>query len=383
MIGEELLFKTNNVSFPKRYNIRKGGIYFNNNEYNFDGKMIKEIIGFVNGANSRYSGSNIPIIFDFGNIKFKDKLTYIILECICNYIMSSCNRKVIIGCSVKNTIWTEGIRSTPLQILSTGKKNSFSKFQEKFRSEIYERHYRRIISASEWDDEYLNCKIMEQVDWFLKNLQVDRDNRSAMAEVVSELAGNVHDHTDGDCLIDIDVTREYEKESSEGKYYGLNLVVLNFSKKLFGEGIKEKIQKDDTLGERFTTVKESFENHKSFFDEDTYIEEDFYNITAFQHKISGRNRNYTNGGTGLTKLIRSLEERSDTHNCYMVSGERAIFFRQELLNYNEDKWIGFNECNDYFNTRPSDDVLGVGHIYMPGTAYNLNFAMRKEGSENE
>ena len=78
-----------------------------------------------------------------------------------------------------------------------------------------------------------------------------------------------------------------------------------------------------------------------------------------------------------------MEERSDTHNCYMVSGERAIFFRQELLNYNEDKWIGFNECNDYFNNRPSNSVLGLGHIYMPGTAYNLNFAMRKEGSENE
>lgn len=379
MLDDELILLKNKGALPKRFEIVNGGIYYKNNEYNFDGIKIKEIINFLYSVNKKYKVSYIPIILDLGVIEFKDKLTYIILECLCNYIMSKTNRKVIVSCTVKKNIWTEGIVSSALPILSTGKKGSFAKFNEKFSNEIYRRHYRRIITEQEWDDDkYLNCKIMEQVDWFLKNLHVDKSNRDAMSEVVSELAGNVHDHTSGDCLIDIDVTEEYEKENSDGEFYGLNLVVLNFSEKLFGEGIKEKLQFDDNLNERHKMVKDAFALHKKLFDGKIYLEEDFYNITAFQHKISGRNKKYINGGTGLTKLIHSLEERSETHNCYMISGNKSLFFRQEFLNFNEDNWIGFNEHNDYLNEMPDLSVLGGSYIYFPGTAYNLNFAMRRD-----
>lgn len=377
MVGDILLFEKNQVITTKGCKIKRDGIHYENKGNLFDGNKIKDIIGFVRFVEKKYKGTNIPIIFDLGNIEFKDKLTIVIFECICNYIMGVLGRKVVVLCSVKKTIWTEGIVSSPLPILSTGKKGSFEKFQLKFKNEIYGRHYRRIILAQEWNDKYLNSKIMEQIDWFLKNLYVDKEYRAAMAEVVSELVGNVHDHTNGDCLVDIDVTTEYEKENAEGKYYGLNLVVLNFSNNLFGDEIKKKINKADKQTERFEYVKSAYINHQKLFNEHYYEEDDFYNISAFQHKISGR-ENYTNGGTGLTKLIYSLEERSDTHNCYMISGERAIFFRQELLNYNKEKWIGFNKSNDYYNEKPDDAVLGKSYIYMPGTAYNLNFAIRKE-----
>lgn len=384
MLGEELLLEKNKTAGPKRFHVSNGCIYYQNNTYRLDGDIIKEIIAFVKAAAVKYGRTCIPIVLDLGKIEFKDKLTYVTLECICNYIMERYHTRIIIGCSVKHNIWTEGFQSSVLPILSTGKNNSFKKFSEKYKNEIYGRHYRRIISESEWEkDIFLNSKIMEQVNWFLKNLHVEKRNRDAMSEVVSELAGNVHDHTNGDCLIDIDVTSEYDKQDSEGTFYGLNLVVVNFSETLFGDGVKTKILSDDILNERFDLVKKAYDNHKKFFEDGVYEEEDFYNISAFQHKISGRTKRYTNGGTGLTKLIRSLEESSDTHNCYMISGDHSVFFKQDYLNYNKDNWIGFNDSNDYINDCQGENVIGGSYIYFPGTAYNLNFAMRKEEKNEE
>lgn len=379
MLGEELLLDKNETIGPKRFKVSNGCIYYRNNKEKFNGDTIKEIIAFIKAAIVKYGKTSIPIVLDLGRIQFEDKLTYIILECICNYIMENYRIRIIIGCSVKHNIWAEGFQSSVLPILSTGKKDDFRKFSEKYKYEIYGRHYRRIISETEWEkDIYLNSKIMEQVNWFLKNLHVERKNRDAMSEVVSELAGNVHDHTNGDCLIDIDVTSEYDKKDSDGTFYGLNLVVINFSETLFGDGVKARLSSDDMLNERYDIVRMAYSNHKKFFKKGVYEEDDFYNISAFQHKISGRTKRYTNGGTGLTKLIRSLEESSDTHNCYMISGTHSVFFKQDYLNFNRENWIGFNDSNDYLNDGPGKGVIGEGYIYFPGTAYNLNFAMRKE-----
>lgn len=378
MTDENLLFEWNTAKTPKRCNIRNGGIYYQNKVSMFDGTKIKEIIGFIKSAQSKYKSSNIPIILDLGKIMFKDKLTYIILECICYHVITEFKRKIIILSNIQNTIWTEGIYSSVLPFLSMAKSDSFARFKDKFNGEIYGKHYRKIIKTQDWEDPYLNSKIMEQVDWFLKNLQVDKENRNALSEVVSELAGNVYDHVNSDCLIDIDVTSEYERKDDSGEYYGVNLVVLNFSSKLFGDGIRKKLKYGSNFNERFHVVQQAYDNHKKYFDNKTYLEEDFFNITAFQHKVSGREEYFTNGGTGLTKLIYSLQERSEMHNCYMISGRRAIFFKQELIQYNGEKWIGFNEGNNYYDEKPSSHVLGGSYIFFPGTAYNLNFVMRKE-----
>ena len=381
MENDEYIFTYNQNGMKKRPIIKADGIHYENKKKLVDGTVIKEIIGFINEMNKKYNNTNIPIIMDLGTIEFKDKLTFVILECICNYCMMINKRKICINMKAMHTIWTEGISSSPLKLVD-GKKGNVEKFREKFHGEIYGRHYRRVILKEEWSNKYLNSKILEQVDWFLKNLCVEKNNRDKLAEVVAELAGNVHDHTKGDCLIDIDVTTEYTREGFEGSYYGLNLVVLNFSNNLFGDGIKNIIEKDDVQGERYESVKDAYEIHKKMFS-DKYEEDDFWNITAFQHKISGRTEKYKTGGTGLTKLIYSLEERSESHNCYMISGNKALFFIQDLLQYNENRWIGFNETNDYFNDKPDNRVLGKSYIYFPGTAYNLNFAMLKEDNIDE
>ena len=111
--------------------------------------------------------------------------------------------------------------------------------------------------------------------------------------------------------------------------------------------------------------------------DDTYKEEDFFNIASFQHKISGSIKKNTTGGTGLTKLVSSLEKQSDAHKCYLITGNRALWFFHQYLEYNQDGWIGFNTENDFLNKTPAYTVIGPNSIYLPGTAYNLNFVMKR------
>lgn len=77
-------------------------------------------------------------------------------------------------------------------------------------------------------------------------------------------------------------------------------------------------------------------------------------------------------------MILALEELSDTHICYMVSGDRAIELRKEYIRLNENKWIGFNREGDFLNACPDPEVLINYGLIIPGVAYNLNFAVEKE-----
>lgn len=86
------------------------------------------------------------------------------------------------------------------------------------------------------------------------------------------------------------------------------------------------------------------------------------------------------GGTGLTSLVKSLLEKSDSHLCYMLSGNRIIFFQQDLMKFNEKNLIGFNKNGDYLSQLPEADIFKTINTYIPGTAYNLNFAIKKEWS---
>ncbi|MEI3281658.1 MAG: hypothetical protein V8R61_02550 [Enterocloster sp.] len=107
---------------------------------------------------------------------------------------------------------------------------------------------------------------------------------------------------------------------------------------------------------RYKDVWNAYKFHQGYFNSE-YTEDDFFNIAAFQHKISGSIRKEVTGGTGLTKLIYSLEKRSDAHNCYMSSGKRLLWFQREFLEYNDDNWIGFNLNKDFLTHIPERKVV--------------------------
>lgn len=343
-----------------------------------DGKSILLLIGLLNKVQQVYGRTKMPLVIDLGKATFSDKLTYVIFECICHYFIEYCHRCVYLQYSISSSeIWTDGINSSPLLILGSHDRIHVEKFLKKFEFDLYGNHYRRVVGC---DDLLILSKVMTEIESFLQAFMTDDIYRDKISEVIVELIGNASEHTSSECLIDIDVSNSYVNVNSGKSVYGVNIVVLNFSKQNFGNAIKEKLVSDEVRHNkektRYNIVLDAYKNHKNFFDLH-YTEEDFYNIASFQHKISGREGAIAYGGTGLTKLIKALEQRSDAHMCYMLTGNRIVKFLHEHLEYDKNSWISFNYDKSFVDTIPAAETIDGCPVYFPGTAYNLNFVMEK------
>lgn len=349
----------------------------------FSGEQINSIIEMVNSIHKQYKNLKIRVEFYLGKIKFIDKLTYVFLECICYYLIKVYGHPVQVYMEVVNDIRINGIHSSPLLLLNNTKVSSIEKFPNRFDFDIYGYHFRRVIHSASENTNYLG-NLYEEIDRFLKPFSIDDECRDEVALVVTELVGNACEHAESDCLVDIDVAPDFKKYEGAlcvdtNYYYGINIAVLNFSEKLLGDSIKENIlyANESELFDRYLDVVAAYNYHRTKFCEN-YFEDDFCNITAFQSKISGRKEKFSTGGTGLPKLIKSLEDKSDTYRCYVISGKRCINFYRDVLEYNDNGWIGFNDEKNYISRIPREDIVSECLIYMPGTAYNFNFVMKGE-----
>ena len=129
----------------------------------------------------------------------------------------------------------------------------------------------------------------QKIYMFLSKLGIETDTIDKLCESIIEIVGNSIEHGRSDCLIDIDVTEEkYKKrnDTEDSFYYGINVVVLDFSEVPFNKKIKTKLANTALLNERYIKVNEAKQNHSKYFNND-YTEDDFYTIASFQHKISG------------------------------------------------------------------------------------------------
>lgn len=382
MQNDKLLFEMNIPNSRKRLrlDVNRGCIVYKSNHAIIDQYDIRDILMFINCIHQQFKNIRVPISFEFGKITFIDKLTYIIFEIVCYVLICDYKHDVFVKFDCNKSIITEGIESSPLLLLTTGEKQHLEKFIKKFKYELYRRHYRRLLTQEDMHGDKLS-QIMDDITYFLKNFNVTEESINDLAEVIIELIGNVHEHTSTDCLVDLDVTQQYNKVDSEGVFYGINITVINFSSELFYEPLKRKLFLErNEWDDRYLKVLQAFDKHKQFFD-DKYREEDFFNIASFQHKISGNANKNATGGTGLTKLICSLEKRSDMHMCYMTSGKRILNFIYEYMEYNEENWIGFNAEKNFFLAKPDIRNFSTNAFYLPGTAYNLNFIMERKGKD--
>lgn len=384
MENVEKLISANCVTTEKvRVDIKKGQIVIRIDQEKFDGFVIGKTLKIADYIVNIKKYPHIPIVFDFiaKELNFADKMVYILFECICYYLIKS-GYRVLISMDPKPYIHTKGCETSPLNLLRTGKYSHIKKFEKKFENDIYGKHFRRVISNKDRDSKELSI-LMDEIASFQKFFDIKEDNREKVTEVLVELVGNALEHSEGDCLIDLDIAENYVKAGGENgkKYLGINIAIVNFSEELLGTALTEKIvDSEDRLPERYEKVKDAYQAHKKYFSEE-YLGEDFFNIATFQHKISGRAENVTTGGTGLTKLIKSLEEESDAYECYVISGRRILLFKHEYMKYNDDGWIGFNEENDFLEMPPSLAILDSTPIFFPGTGYNLTFVM--EVMEND
>lgn len=376
----ELLFEKNHNQISKgirkkiRYNPQMHRLEYYMNTKIFCGDDILDIISVINFVNDVYRGQKLPIAFICKNFEFSDKLVYIILECICQFLLIDKRQQIYFVCDAKTTIWSEGINFSPLKYL-----NDRELFQKFFMNDLQARHFRKVISAEAKDDGADLSKLMQEIECFLINNGVSEKGSEELSEVLAELVGNSREHAKTDTLIDIDITNTtYKKKNDENIYYGMNTAIINFSPRLFFEPLKEKIESGIDLPDKYQYVKKAYEYHREYFGE-AYEENDFYTLSSFQDKISG-SMSKTMGGRGLTTLISSLEEQADTHLCYMLSGNTVFFLLKEYLCYDDNRLIGFNKNADYLTEIPDKQILKKIATFMPGTSYNLSFAIRKEWS---
>ena len=92
-----------------------------NSDGYWTGKEIKKMIFFVNQFLIQYSAIKIPVFFLLEGVTFIDKLTYIIFECICEYLIEL-GYPVQVFMQVKREIGIEGIESSPLLLLNDTKQ---------------------------------------------------------------------------------------------------------------------------------------------------------------------------------------------------------------------------------------------------------------------
>lgn len=375
----EFVFDKNNSDeldnlIRKKIRIINKRIHYNIKTDVFGGDHIYEMIAVVNYINKSFK-QKIPITFNIGQFEFYDKLVYIILESFCYYMINIRKHDVLIIFKANHTIWSEGIIYSPL--VNIGDK---AKFVKKFENDLSMYHFRRLIPRKEECEETYLSSLMQEINCFLYNNAINEELSTQLAEVLIELVGNASEHGNSECIIDLDITKgTYSKNQIEdnGIYYGMNAVVLNFSNKLFYEPLKNKLSRQTQFDERYNYVLAAREYHLSNLN-DNYGENDFYTISSFQHKISGNIEKNRVGGTGLTRLLRSLEENADSHLCYMLSGNRILFFEREYMMYDSNKLLGFNSTKNYLSEIPSYRVFKTIRTFVPGVAYNLNYAIKKE-----
>ncbi len=80
----------------------------------FDGNTINEIIKFVNQVHEKYKSVKIPIMFNIGKVCIKDKLTYVIFECICYVLQQIYGHRIYVFLQCIPTIQSEGWRTSSL-----------------------------------------------------------------------------------------------------------------------------------------------------------------------------------------------------------------------------------------------------------------------------
>lgn len=372
----KLLFETNNGN-AKNY---KNHFYFDskNKKYifkvtggEFTGTHIHELIVGVNSIMKKHV---VPLVIFINNVTFKDKLVYIVLECICYYLIRYENFKIELFVKPNESIWTEGIRYSPLLCSSDNLPLAFFLNSD-------DKHYRRIIGFTNAKTVTLSNESTRIMN-FLKNAGIDKKTAKYLTETMNEVIGNAIEHGKSDCLVDIDITdKTYHKSdpNDDSDYYGINVAVLNFSRIPFHHKLQQKLMDVEKLKpdnkDRYLAILKAKNNHSKYFGKN-YKEKDFYTISSFQNKISGSINKAATGGVGLTQLIKAIQKKSDSDYCYMLSENRSIYFYRQHLKYDKYMFISFNECGDYFNSIPHEDVLGGCDTYFPGTAYNLNFVIK-------
>ena len=97
----------------------------------FSVDSIREVICFFNSIIARYKTIPMPVILDLGQTDFSDKLVIILLECVCADVIETYRVDIKITVEPRTAIQSEGLRSSPLLLLTAQNKKKRQEFLKK------------------------------------------------------------------------------------------------------------------------------------------------------------------------------------------------------------------------------------------------------------
>lgn len=356
-------------------NIRDGIIKIYIPQSRFDSKSLALIVSkFKYLIKYKYMKLSIKIILQ--NIDFKDKITYLMLEALIYDLLKRSNFSLGIYANtdtISKTIHNIGFNQTALyRSIENGwiDKKEFIKNYEKGIF-VNPAIYRRFLSKQFLLNLETPSVVYTEIASVLKRYSDDEEWNNSIAQTISELVCNVGSHTEDDCIIDINFGNCMKSADMSARLF-INIAVMNFSTDRLFDKIRINLKEnrynyDDSL---YNRIYKAYNVHKQYFD-NNYESEHFFLITAFQNHVSSRSYKSGMGGTGLTNLIQNIIGKAENDYSYVMSGNHMIFFENEFLNISQDKFIGFNKENDYFNHRPDTEVVHKSGLYVPGTIYQL------------
>ena len=361
--------KVNRKRSPIVINIQED--VFNSNSLVFIASRFKYLLKY------RYLPYSVAI--NFKSINFADKITYLILDTLLYDLFKRTNFTVCIQVEgeVGDRIHNAGFEGTAMfnSVISGGDidKKAFIKFYEK-GIVVNNSIYRRFLTRETLKNIQTPSIIYSEVATILKTYSDDEDWNDSISEVISELICNASSHADGDCLLHINFNKCADEniEKSDEKERLINIAVINFSNNRLFDKIKENLEKKKYIESDllYNRIYKAYSKHSNYFNE-YYKSEHFFLITAFQNHVSTRSYSSGTSGTGLTALIQNIIGKTKSEYTYVLSGNNILFFQPKYLKMSPDKFIGFNEENDYFNYSPANEVIGKTNLYIPGTIYQL------------
>lgn len=349
-----------------------------NREY-FDFNSLIEITKFIKAVRQNLGNQRPHLLFSIEG-KLKNKLTLSMFEAICYQLLND-GYKVNVQYAIKSDILGDEINVSPVKFLGI-RKDSPSTFKRLYKYEISRNKFRKVISKVEGNSgEILSTLLVDLQNFLAFNIN-DSTLITMVSKTLTELVGNAITHGESDCVIDVTVTQPTYRSTNapQKEFYGLSITIFNLSDVLFSEKVKQKIMTakkfEGRNQERYYKILEAFDYHKNYFS-NSYKDDDFWNLTAIQNRISGR-PSVNSGGKGLRDLVKSIQHLASRDICFLVSGDRGLNLYKEDYHSLDDEWIGLNSDNNFLSSIPDESRFFKSNFYIGGTAYNLMFVMENK-----
>lgn len=362
---------------PRDYSI--GSSYVNNKirikDKNFSIKSIYKIVEHFKWMKENMNTCETKIIIDSEYIADQAILT--LMETIIYFVINKWNFKITYRFALNENLLGYQIFKRSILYKYNNKKIVIENYNNEYNKTtvIQGNHFKKMCINNEDNRKGNFISItMDEIDTFLKCFELDDTYRNELAEVIVEIVDNALKHSNGDCILNLNVLRS---DSQRYKYVDVALLVIDDI--FIGKEIIEYINKKNKseYSEKNKIVMEAYENHKQLFDEQYNINS-FAMISAFQKYVTTRKNSNNTGGTGLTTLINALIEKS-THNfCYAISGSTNLIFAKEFLTLNNDGIIGFNKENNYIEKPPDNRIVSINKYDMNVNIYNLQFILKEK-----